>query len=102
MVVSEGGSDGLPRGAVVEGVGLCASGVPFLLEPAENRIVVGNPFLSLRGAVLFSSGCCSDGLPTAALDPGLVSSIYIQLLREKRTPRLDRSHSWNLLFELSA
>jgi len=36
---------GLPGGALVEALGFCVGGVPFLVEPVEIRIVVGDPFL---------------------------------------------------------
>ncbi len=39
-----------PIRALVELVGLCAGGVPFLVEPVQIRFVVGDPFLDgLRG-----------------------------------------------------
>ncbi len=36
---------GLPGGTLVEGLGLCAGGVPFLVKPVQVWIVVGDPFL---------------------------------------------------------
>jgi hypothetical protein len=36
---------GLPGGALVEVFGLCAGGVPFLVEPVQIRFVVGDAFL---------------------------------------------------------
>jgi hypothetical protein len=36
---------GLPGGTLVEALGLCAGGVPFLVEPVEVRVVIRDPFL---------------------------------------------------------
>ena len=51
---------GLPIWALVEAFGLCASGIPFLVEPVQIRFVIGDPFLDrlpgwqpLRGMVNF-------------------------------------------------
>ncbi|MFT6243142.1 MAG: hypothetical protein ACJAQT_005256 [Akkermansiaceae bacterium] len=45
--VSEGDFDGLPGGALVVALGLCADGVPFLVEPVEVRVVIRDPFVAL-------------------------------------------------------
>ncbi len=36
---------GLPIWALVEALGLCAGGIPFLVEPVQVRFVIGYPFL---------------------------------------------------------
>jgi hypothetical protein len=36
---------GLPIWALVEAPGLCAGGIPFLVEPVQVRFVIGYPFL---------------------------------------------------------
>lgn len=36
---------GSPIRALVEALGFCASGVPFLVEPVQVRFVIGYPFL---------------------------------------------------------
>ena len=43
--VSEWNFSGSPVRALVEALGLCGGGVPFLVEPVQVRIVIGDPFL---------------------------------------------------------
>ena len=43
--VSERDFFGPPIRALVEALGLCAGGVPFLVEPVQVRFVIGDPFL---------------------------------------------------------
>ena len=67
----------LPGGALVEALGLCASGVPFLVEPVEVRVVIRDPFLDglpgwLAGLHGAFTGICQEAFVAAvrALDPG--------------------------------
>ena len=53
---------GLPDGTLVVALGLCAGGVPFLVEPVQARVVIRNPFLDgLPGGLDLLDGLDIEG-----------------------------------------
>jgi hypothetical protein len=43
MAVAERNFLGLPIRTLVEALGVCAGGIPFLVEPVQDRFVIGDP-----------------------------------------------------------